>query len=176
MLSIQNIESELSYAYLHAVASRAGFITEIAGRHTDDIGIDVTLRVVGRLANNSIFKRLSVDVQLKATAKKLPFKNDRYSYSLTRKNYDELRTTESTAQQLLIVFLLPKNQNEWLIHSEDALITKRCAYWLSLRGAPPSENDTSQTVYIPTANVLSVENLHELMTVFSRNEVINYEP
>jgi hypothetical protein len=44
MLSMQNIESELSYAYLHAVASRCGIICESSGRHTDDAGVDAVLR------------------------------------------------------------------------------------------------------------------------------------
>ena len=32
------IESELSYAYLHAVAARAGMSCEVSGRHTDKDG------------------------------------------------------------------------------------------------------------------------------------------
>ena len=38
LLSEKEIESELSYAYLHAVASRAGFACEYAGRHSDRAG------------------------------------------------------------------------------------------------------------------------------------------
>jgi hypothetical protein len=40
MLFAQNIESELSYAYLHAIASRGGIICEVAGRHSDEAGVD----------------------------------------------------------------------------------------------------------------------------------------
>ena len=53
MLTAQNIESELSYAYLHAIASRAGVICEGAGRHTDEAGVDAILRIKGSLAENS---------------------------------------------------------------------------------------------------------------------------
>jgi hypothetical protein len=38
MLTEQNIEAELSYAYLHAVASRAGFSCEYTPRHADAAG------------------------------------------------------------------------------------------------------------------------------------------
>ena len=48
-------------------------------------------------------------------------------------------------------------------------------YWLSLRSAPESPNDTAQTVYIPKDNQLSVQKLRKLMARFSRREVINYE-
>jgi hypothetical protein len=54
-------------------------------------------------------------------------------------------------------------------------VTRRCAYWLSLRGAPASDNAASQTVYIPSANLLSIENLMDLMTRFSRRETIPYD-
>ena len=40
MLTEQNIEAELSYAYLHAVASRAGFSCEYRNRHLDGAGVD----------------------------------------------------------------------------------------------------------------------------------------
>ena len=49
MLGEQNIESELSYAYLHAVASRAGIICENAGRHSDEAGVDAAAEAFASL-------------------------------------------------------------------------------------------------------------------------------
>ena len=37
-------ESELSYAYLHAVAAGAGMSCEVSGRHVDNMGIDAIVR------------------------------------------------------------------------------------------------------------------------------------
>src|SRR3954452_9239289 len=48
---------------------------------------------------------------------------------------------------------------EWLHISEEALIARRCAYWVSLRGASASPNRESQTVYIPRPNLLSAQGL-----------------
>lgn len=173
MLTIQNIESELSYAYLHAVASRARIICEYTGRHTDDAGVDAVLRVKGKLAPDSVFTQFAVDVQLKAT-KQPPIEQDgRYSHSLKVKNYDELRSTNTGAPQLLVVLFLPQNAETWLTHSEEGLIARRCAYWASLRGAPATDQD-SRTVYVPRVNLLSVVGLRELMTRFSRRETIDY--
>ena len=62
MLTIQNIESELSYAYLHAVSSRCGIICESTGRHTDEAGVDAVLRVRGKLAADSVLTQFTVDV------------------------------------------------------------------------------------------------------------------
>jgi hypothetical protein len=103
MLSLQNIESELSYAYLHAVASRAGFICTCTDRHSDEAGVDAVIRVVGQLAVDSVFTSFTVDVQLKATSVEPVEHNGRYSYSLGLKNYNELRSTTAAGPQLLVV-------------------------------------------------------------------------
>jgi hypothetical protein len=175
VLTPQNIESELSYAYLHAIASRAGIICEYSGRHSDEAGVDAVLRVKGRLAPDSIFTQFTVDVKLKAT-KKVPIEqNGRYSHSLKVKNYNELRSTNTSAPQLLVVLFLPEDAENWLSHSEDGLVTRRCAYWVSVRGAVETDQD-SRTIYVPRANLLSVTGLRTLMTRFSRQEVLNYAP
>src|SRR5687768_1970226 len=107
MLSSKNIESELSYAYLHAIASNAGVICEYAGRHSDEAGVDAQLRVKGRLATDSKFTSFTVDVQLKATIG-MPLEQDgRYSHSLKIKNYNELRSTATISPHLLVVLYLP---------------------------------------------------------------------
>lgn len=46
-LSPPNIESELSYAYLHAVASYASMACNVGNRHEDNNGIDATLTAWG---------------------------------------------------------------------------------------------------------------------------------
>ncbi len=173
MLSIQNIESELSYAYLHAIASRGGIICESTGRHTDEAGVDAVLRVKGKLAPDSVLTQFVVDVQLKSTIQ-VPVEHDgNYSYSIKTKNYNELRSIHTGAPQLLVVLFLPADADNWLSHSEECLITRRCAYWVSLRGATDIAQG-SKTVYVPKANVLSVESLRTLMTRFSKRESIHY--
>lgn len=42
-LSNNDIENELSYAYLHAVAARSGIGCSLATRHEDNRGIDARL-------------------------------------------------------------------------------------------------------------------------------------
>ena len=173
MLTDQNIESELSYAYLHAIASRGGIICESTGRHSDEAGVDAVLRVKGRLAQESVLTQFTVEVQLKAT-KMVPVEQDgKYSYSLKVKNYDELRSTNTGAPQLLVVLFLPADAETWLTHDEDCLVARRCAYWLSVRGTAETAHD-SRTVYIPRTNLLSVDALRTLMTRFSKQEPLDY--
>jgi hypothetical protein len=173
MLTDQNIESELSYAYLHAIASRAGIICEGVGRHTDEAGVDAILRIKGSLAENSTLTQFTVEVQLKAT-KQDPIERDgKYSYSLKIKNYNELRSTKTGVPQLLVVFYLPEDSSSWLDHSEECLVSRRCAYWVSLRGAEAT-NVNAKTIYVARSNLLSAESLLALMTRFSRQEVLQY--
>ena len=74
-----------------------------------------------------------------------------------------------------MILYLPADATEWVRHSEDGLVAKRCAYWVSLRNAPESANPKHQTVYVPRRQILSVEALTGLMTRFSRREEINHE-
>jgi hypothetical protein len=175
MLTDQNIQAELSYAYLHAVASRAGFSCEYRNRHLDGAGVDATITEDGRkLADDSILTSFAVDIQLKATYRDLPQPDSRISYSLTIPHYDKLRLEEVASPRLLVLLRLPQDSEEWLRITGDALVAKRCAHWASLRGAPASENDKNQTVYVPRENLLTPRGLSDIMARFSRLEVIRY--
>jgi hypothetical protein len=102
-------------------------------------------------------------------------KDGKISYVLTVQHYDKLRSVDIAAPRVLVLLRLPPKPEEWLEITEDALVAKRCAYWMSLRGATASENQKNQTVYIPRMNLLSLEGLTSLMTRFSRQEVIPYD-
>jgi hypothetical protein len=174
LLTDNDIESELSYAYLHAVASRAGCECRPTGRLSDNAGIDAVIRVRERFGGDSTLTRFTIDVQLKATRQQPVLHGGRYSVWLKAKNYDELRATDADAPQLLIVLFLPDNPAEWLACTEDCLIAKRCAYWQSLYGAPPGAG-TGQTIYIPQTNRLYPEDFRVLLARYSREERLPYD-
>lgn len=177
VMTEENIKAELSYAYLHAIASRAGFSCAISNRHGDNAGIDAVISAYGQLAPDSTLTDFSLEVQLKATAKPrrtTKQRPDRFSHVLEVPHYDKLRKTTTEAQRIMVVLYLPKQDHLWLNHSEYALVARRCAYWVSLRGAAASSNNSNQTVYVPTMNVFSVTALRTLMTRLSREERIDY--
>ena len=62
----QNIESELSYAYLHAVCSKAGLSCKQGDRHDDGAGVDAEIIYRGEL-NHPYLKEIQLNIQLKAT-------------------------------------------------------------------------------------------------------------
>lgn len=133
------------------------------------------MRVKERLAPDSMLTDFTVEVQLKATRQPAVLQHERYSFALRVAHYDGLRLLSIAAPRLLVVLFLPADSAAWLEHSEEHLLTRRCAYWASLRGAPETEQQ-SKTVYLPRANCVSVDGLRALMTRFSRQEELHYEP
>jgi hypothetical protein len=175
-ISSKDIESELSYSYFHAVASAAGFTCSLPTRLEDNLGIDVTIRCSDKLAHNSKLYDFSVDIQLKATIKQLEISNEKIAYSFRGiKQYDKLRSINNGNPKIVVILMLPKNSEDWLSITKEELILRKSAYWVSLYGAPESDNSTTQNIYIPLNNLLTVESLKDLMTRFSKEENINYE-
>jgi hypothetical protein len=175
-LTDNDIKAELSYAYLHAVAARAGFGCEVAGRHSDSAGVDALLRVLEeRLSPASVYTQFPFGVQLKATSQQPALEAQKYSYWLADvKRYDKLRLRAGPFPTLLVVLFLPEDAATWLEQSEDALIARRCAYWASLWDAPASTNATGQTIYLPQQNILSVEGLRAVARRLSCEEDLTY--
>ena len=174
-LTENDIKAELSYAYLHAVAARAGFGCEVAGRHSDNAGVDAYIRVKERLSAESLHTNFAFEVQLKATGRPTAPEAGKLSYWLDDVGrYDELRERSGPMPKLLVVLFLPENAAEWLEHSEVSLVIKRCAYWVSLWDAPASANKKGQTVYLSETNVLSAEGLRSVARRLSREEELTY--
>ena len=177
-LSENNIKAELSYAYLHAVAARAGFACEVAGRHSDNAGVDARLLVPEeRLDPTSVYTEFTFGVQLKATSQQPAFEDGRYSFWLEDvKRYDKLRQRSGPFPTVLAVLFLPEDATVWLEQTEEALIARRCVYWTSLWDAPATETATGKTIYLPQANILSVEGLRDVARRLSCEEELTYVP
>lgn len=175
-LSNNNIESELSYAYLHAVAARAGVGCKVSSRHDDNTGVDAVLTGWGPFPNGGYRQEVDIKVQLKATAAAPTIVGESLSYSLSGiQQYDDLRTDTVSTPRILIVLFLNPDSDAWLKHSEDGLLLRNCAYWVSLRGARKSDNKSAQTVYLPRAQKFDPEGLRNILTRISKNDIPVYE-
>ncbi len=174
-IQMQDKESELSYAYLHAVAAQAGFACQVSARLCDNHGIDATVRVLEKLSPDSVLTDFTIDIQLKATIQNLTEIDGRFSYSLPITQYDKLRSPFAANQKLLVILQLPENPSEWLTLGEEQLVMKRCAYWVSLRGASEVTGQKSTTVRVPRKNLLSPDIFREIAKVRSLEEYLTYE-
>lgn len=114
------------------------------------VGVDVT--ITGLVSPGSR-RRTRLDLQLKCTSQDF-LDNDGIRFPLEIKNYNELRNTNpSDDPLLLIIILVPEKVEDWLQQSETELCLKRWEDWVSLRGQPESNNQTTVTVYIPRTNI-----------------------
>ena len=127
-LSLQNTEAELSYAYLHAIAGKAGMSCKAGDRHDDGEGVDAEVNFRG-ITSHPYLTHVQLNIQLKATVS--PPGNDPnfvsyYFNGVSR--YDKLRTEDSQIYKILAVLFLPSDPTSWLTSTPDELILKKSAY------------------------------------------------
>jgi hypothetical protein len=156
----RNLRQEaLSRAYVRVIAAGAGVI---CGGTENDLGFDMLLRAVvvhdGRFWDSGP----QIDLQLKSTTR-AEMRDSKLSYDLEVRAYDLLRQEPSNRPRLLVLLVLPEDESLWLTQSVDELIVRRCAFWMSLRGEPPTTNQTTVRITIPLANAFSVEALQRQM-------------
>jgi hypothetical protein len=168
VLAPNDVKEQLSLAYVHAVAARAGFAMERTAVDRDSI--DVQIRARGRLTHTATIHSAYLDVQLKAHVLD-PVPDDKFYFDLPIKNYRDL-TRRCTTPRILVVFVMPEADADWVTCSEDALVLKRSAYWVSLLGHPPSENAATQRVWLSRSQVFDPENLRRLLIMVGEEQAI----
>lgn len=161
ILTTADREEALSRAYLQAVAASAGYV--VATDDFDRDGIDCTIRAGGQM-------RPALGIQLKATMKLGEPHEGEYRYPLKRRNDDLLREPTQTPR-VLVVLALPEDQTDWLTITEDELVLRRCAYWVSLTDLPDTENRESVTVSLPAHQRFDVAALCDLMDQSRRGAI-----
>lgn len=173
-LSPPNIESELSYAYLHAVASQAGMSCRDGNRHEDNNGIDAQLTGWLTFVDANTLTEVDIKIQLKATIAEPDDDGTNFSYRLAGANrYNDLRSETISVARILVVLFLPRNAAEWLNHAPEQLVLRRCAYWQSLRGAPQITAD-SAVIKFPKMQQFSPEGLTQLAARLARRDFPRY--
>jgi len=172
MLSENDIKAELSYAYLHAVTARAGVACSVANRHLDGAGVDAQIDIKECFPNSRVTE-FSMHFQLKATSSASEVESGCH-FDVRVAHYDKLRSIKVYIPRFLAVLALPKDDANWLTVDAEQLISRRCARWVSLRGAPETDHTATVRVTLPTANLLTPAALRELVRRISTGEVINH--
>lgn len=153
LLAVTDVEEAYSVAYVHAVAAGAGYV--VSQKNFDRDGVDVTIEAGDHF-------RPKIDIQLKSTINLKLNDEGIFKYPCRKRNYDLLRITTQTPR-ILVVLRLPEKIEDWLTVSPTELILRHCAHWVSLVGAPESDNATSVTVDLPEGNVFDIAGLKALM-------------
>ena len=160
MVSPNFMQEQLSFAYVRAVVFRSGF--RLSEPVKDDHGIDGTIASYSRGMGR-------VDFQLKSTTR-YEIRNSEIVYQLRVEDYNRL-ILEDDLPRILILFIMPDDDNLWLSHSADELCLRECAYWVSLMGRPLSDNKTTVQVAVPLANVFSPDGLRDLFSRLPSGEL-----
>lgn len=159
MLIKSHRQESLSRAYIQAIAGRCGMNCSL---RDFDYGIDVTLHEITLRKNRYVETGFNLDVQAKSTGNAV-LHEEHIQFDLAVKNYDDLRDSDVGTPQILVVLVMPAEEAQWTTMTEDQLLLRKCAYWLSLKGREATTNTDSIRVDIPRANLFSMEALHAMM-------------
>lgn len=175
VMNTNDIKSELSYAYLHAVASAARASCNIATRIEDNNGIDANITVFGPFQSDANRHEVDIKIQLKATSQTLVETSDHLSFSLRGvAQYNRLRAVGTNPVKIVVLLTMPTDHNDWVRITPDELMLKKCARWVSLRGAPETENNDSVTIYIPKIQIFNPASLREMAEQIATGESLMY--
>ncbi|WP_347566224.1 DUF4365 domain-containing protein [Scytonema sp. UIC 10036] len=143
-------------AYIRAITAVAGY--SLYRPEVDNDSID--LGIVSRGGTGKILSP-RLELQLKCTARDILDDNS-IKYTLNLKNYNDLKIN-ALVPRILVVVLVPEKITDWLKQTEDELCLKHCAYWISLREMPDTENTTNVTIEIPRSNQLISDALQAII-------------
>ncbi|HYT90311.1 MAG TPA: DUF4365 domain-containing protein [Gemmataceae bacterium] len=163
MLPTNQRQEALSRAYVRAIAAQAGVI---CGELGQDYGIDMYLRTVPVMGQRYIDMGDQLDLQLKSSTRPRVSETE-VVHDLEVRAYDVLRATTLGCPRLLVLLVLPEDESQWLSQSVEELILRRCAFWMSLRGAPATPNQATIRISIPGTNLFSVDAVRRLMQQLS---------
>jgi hypothetical protein len=161
-MNIPDIMECLSRNYLETIANRTGYFN-LQGK---DFGTDLHI-CKANVIDRGRYQRLlmtgrQVQIQVKSVQEHLIRPGDQHiSYDLETKNYDDLidRRNElgSLIPLILVVFIFPTNQEQWLTLTAEELIIRKRAYWyMPDESVGYTPNSTSQVIHIPSSNLIDM--------------------
>lgn len=154
------IKENLSKKYIEIIAHRNGCsISKTENDHGVDLTVNQVLRKMTGMKYRYFQTGRCIDIQLKSTTLKNIEEDEIYiKYDLEVKNYNDLidRKNENLIPLILILFILPDEETEWVNVSENELVLKKCAYWYYPEGNVCSENSSTQRIHIKKDNIISL--------------------
>jgi hypothetical protein len=127
-----------------------------------DYGTDLSLHDIEARGRRRVESGFRIDVQAKSTVT-AHVGTTHVRYDLAVRAYDYLRDTRAWCPRILVVLALPSAEADWCSQTEETLVLRRCAYWLSLRGRRRTRRRKTVRILIPRVNVFSVETLRGLV-------------
>ncbi|HXQ01173.1 MAG TPA: DUF4365 domain-containing protein [Solirubrobacteraceae bacterium] len=147
-------KDHFSRAVVRAIAAAAGVDASVPPHDQNSKDIEFTAPDVGGVAGGQLAAQLKCTHTVDTAA-------ESFTYDLDVKDYDRLRVEREKlyVPRVLIVVDVPEDPDDWLLSEREQMVLKRCAYWTSLTGLPPTINTSTVAVTIPTEQVFDVEGL-----------------
>ena len=159
MLTENHIKEGLSRAFILAVAHRAGLNCTL---REFDYGIDGTFRDVKVIRNRHVESGFSLDFQAKSS-ERCELDETGLVYDLEAKSHRDLVDENVGCPRILIVMALHDDPQRWLEIDAESMILRRSAWWVSLRGQPPTTNKQTERIRIPATQLFNVSALSSMM-------------
>jgi hypothetical protein len=160
-------QEALSLAYVKAVAAMCGMTYSTRSK---DYGLDLTLYEVSAEGGRFVESGIALDLQLKSTTS-IYETGKEFGFDLAVRAYDFLRA-ETHPQRILVVFILPNDESEWIRQTHGKLELRKAAYWISLRGRPAVKNRSSVRIEIPKRHLFSPAAVREIIGRIRRGEEV----
>lgn len=165
-MDIRQQKEQFSNTYLQAITTVAGYSLYKPSVDDDSIDWGIAAKgVMGRLRSPRL------ELQLKSTSRDV-LDDNQLRYPLKIKNYNDLRLPDFVIPRILVVLVLPETLTDWLQQSEAELCMRYCAYWVSLRGMPDTQNTATVTVSLPRSHQFTVSALQSMMQRLSQGVLL----
>ena len=164
-MPLGGMKEELSKAYVHMVASAAGF--DIGTWSQDYDCRDVTLS--SSVDYTPYLLGPKIDLQLKCTGQEAVNRADTIAWSLETRSVYKMSRRNRSSPALFCVLVAPPEVGHWLRYDEQGLLSRSHMYWLWGTDLPEHKaGQDKQVVHLPKANVLTAASALVLMEEASR--------
>jgi hypothetical protein len=161
-LTREHRQEDLSFAYISAVAAKAGYNCCRMGWH--DYGIDLEIGNVVQIGKKRVDDGHRLHIQAKASHNFRNSDDDNcILYDLKIDAYNALILEGRGHPAILVLYCMPSDEDSWLSVYEKYTTLRHCGYWVSLEGLPASTNKETKTIKIPKEQMFTDLSLKSIM-------------
>jgi Domain of unknown function (DUF4365) len=154
---------ELQKSYIQAIAAAAG--CTVAEFRVDANKIDLLIEHKSITHLEDLVMTLRMQLKSTHTVSHSTYSSApraSFPFVLDNTTLNVLAAPRFTIPRILVVMLMPKHPQDWVVTGSDHLVLHNRCYWVSLTGVAATGVD-STTVQVPWANVLDAQTLCDIM-------------
>lgn len=158
---------QLHFAYVSAVVASAGHLCYPIPY---DRGIDCNVNEWRYNEQRGYYDAgTAFNCQLKSSYARIERTENQVVYRMRRRAYNKLVDWDGHQFSILVVFYMPKDEEEWFSQNEDIMSLKHCCYWTELEGGAIEKSETN--VVIDRAQTFTSQTVQDLIARASKREI-----